>query len=134
MADWLILGHIEGIWYNEESVIVTVTEKTPTYKKKDGTRVESELLTWRVMFRNTFRKYLSDHFYQGLLVKIMGSIVPFSMTKERTVVEGYTIYGKSIEMAPYPSSTYRNEKRMLKESQMHDIGTPDAGSYNAPDF
>lgn len=134
MADFSILGHLEGIRYTDSNVIVTMTERRLGYKKKDGTQVESELITWRIMYRASFRKFIADHFSKGMLVKVKGIILPYAKTHEGEFVDGYTILGQTIDIAAYPSNTMRQEKQRIKDSQLHDVGTPSFKQYNEPDF
>lgn len=128
------LGHIEGIRYTETAVVVTASERRQGYKKKDGTIVDDELLTFRFLFKPYFRKYISEHFSSGMLVKIKGVMLPYAKDHEGSIVEGYSILGQTIDRAAYQTSTIRAEKRMIKESQSMSTQAPDLDAYNQPDF
>lgn len=134
MADVILCGHIVGIRYSDTSACVSITERRQGYKKKDGTIVNDELITYTVYFKAYFRKFISEHFSSGSLVKVYGVLLPYMKDKEGNTIEGYTIIGKTIDLAPYPSSTLRMEKKRIKESQLHSTGTPNLEEYNQSDF
>lgn len=134
MADIVFLGHIEGIRYNDTSIIVVASERKKGYKKKDGTIIDDELLSFRFIFKSSFRKYISEHFSSGMLVKIKGVLFPYAKDHQGNIIDGYSIIGQTIDLAPYPSNNIRIEKKRIKESQSASDETPDLNAFNQPDF
>lgn len=132
--DILFIGHIEGIRYTETAVIVTASERRKGYKKKDGTIVDDELLTYHFIYKPYFKKYISEHFSAGMLVKIKGTMLPYAKDHQGNIIEGYSIIGETINIAAYPSNNIRVEKRMIKQSQAASSEQPDLDAYNEPDF
>lgn len=134
MADVILCGHIVGIRYTETSAIVSLTERKQGYKKKDGTIVDDELLTYLVYFKAYFRNYISSHFNKGALVKIYATLLPYMKDHDGKTIDGFTLIGKTIDLAPYPSNTLRMEHKMIKDSLLHSVGTPNVDSYMQDDF
>jgi len=132
--DILFQGHIDGIRYNDTSVIVTASERKLGYKRRDGVIVDDEILSFRFIFKPYFRKYISEHFSSGMLVKIKGTMLPYAKDHEGNVVDGYSIIGQTIDLAPYPSNNIRMEKKRIKESIAASDEKPDLDAYNQPDF
>lgn len=134
MADIVFLGHIEGIRYNDTSIIIVASERKKGYKKKDGTIIDDELLSFRFIFKSSFRKYISEHFSSGMLVKIKGVLLPYAKDHQGNIIDGYSIIGQTIDLAPYPSNNIRIEKKRIKESQTASDEIPDLDAFNQPDF
>ena len=132
--DILFQGHVIGIRYTDTSVIVTASERKLGYRKKDGTRVDDEILTFRFIFKPYFRKYISEHFSNGMLVKIKGIMLPYAKDRQGSIVDGYSIIGQTIDVAPYPSNNIRLERKRIKESIAASDEMPDLDAYNQPDF
>lgn len=132
--DFNFIGHIDGIRFSDTAVFVTASERRQGYKKKNGEIVADDLLTFRFIFKPYFRKYISEHFYNGMLVKIKGVMLPYAKDHEGNIVEGFSLIGETINRTAYQTTTVRREKKLLKESQLHDIGTPDLNGFNEPDF
>lgn len=135
MADITLYGHIVGIRYKETCVNVTLVERKLGYKKKDGTKVKDELLTFVVTFKPYFKKYISSFFSTNMLVKVKGFLLPYIKTNENEVSsDGFTIIGQTIDIAPYPSTNMVQERKLIKESQNDVVAQPDLNDYNQPDF
>ena len=132
MANFDVTGFIVGIKYNENNVVVTILENKLGYKKKDGTYVNPLVLNWRITFKSYFKKYISGTFNSNMYVTIKGIILPHAFDSTG-VVEGYTIYGQTIDLAPMPKNTKR-EWKMQKDSQFHSQEQPDLAAYKADDF
>jgi len=124
-------GYIEGIRYTDNSVLVIGSERRSGYKRNDGVYVDEELLTFVFVFKEYFKKYISEHFSSGMLVKIKGFMLPY--TKEGDV-GGYTLIGQTIDLGSYPSNKARQEQKRIKESMRRMEGTPDVESYMQSDF
>lgn len=133
MASIQVTGFINTIKYLQTSVLVFVDEFYKGYKKGNGEIVEDKYLTWKIIFKNGLRNYINNHFNNGMLVTIKGEAFPYAIEKE-TIVDGYSFVGQTINMASYPRSSVKQEQRMIKESQLHQIGEPDLEAYNEPDF
>lgn len=134
MADFTILGFIEGIRYNEASVSVTLSERRLGYTKRDGTHVADEIISYRVVFKTYFKKYISSNFASGMLVKIKGILLPYAKDSEGNTIEGVTLIGQTIDREAYPKNSIRIERKMIKESQGNIDEEPDLKSFQAPDF
>lgn len=128
------LGHIDGIRYTDTAVIVTASERRQGYRKANGVIVPDDVLTFRFIFKPYFRKYLSEHFNKGMLVKIKGVMLPYAKDNQGNVIEGFTLLGQTIDRAAYQTTNIKAEKIMQKESQEHSTGSPDLDSYNQDDF
>lgn len=133
MAKFFVQGFINCIKYLPDACLVYVDEFKKGYKKHDGTVVDDKYLSWRVIYKGYFKKYISSHFSNGMLVDVMAEIMPYAVEKDK-VVDGYSCIGKTIDVASYPKYTVKMEKKMIKESA--DVGgeQPDLDSYNTPDF
>ena len=135
MADITLYGHIVGIRYKETCVNVTSVERKLGYKKKDGTKVKDELLTFVVTFKPYFKKYISSFFSTNMLVKVKGFLLPYIKTNENEISsDGFTIIGQTIDIAPYPSTNMVQERKLIKESQNEFTEQPNLHDYNQPDF
>lgn len=134
MADFTLYGFIEGIRYSEQSAAVTVSERKMGYRKKDGTYVDEDIVTFRVIFKEYFKKYLSTNFSEGMLVKVKGTLLPYVKDRDGNTNEGFTLLGQTIDREAYPKSTTRLEHRMIKESALHGEGTPDVEGFRQDDF
>lgn len=132
MADFQLLGRIEGCRYGETNVTVTLSEYKAGFKKNDGTRVEEKYITWKCIFKPYFKKFISSHFTSGMLVLVKGEIFPYAIHNGEET-EGYSMLGQTINLASFPKNL-RREIKMLKESQAHSTGTPNLEDYNTPDF
>lgn len=132
--DVLFLGHIEGIKYTQNSVIVIASERRKGYKKKDGTIVGDELLTFSFVFKPYFKKFISEHFAKGVLVKIKGIMLPYAKDADGNITTGYSIIGQTIDVAPYQTRSIKVEKKMINESAVGIQGTPDPSTFEANDF
>lgn len=128
------LGHIDGIRYTDSCVIVTASERRQGYRKVNGEVVADDILSFRFLFKPYFRKYISEHFNAGMLVKIKGVMLPYAKDNQGNTIDGFTLIGQTIDRAAYQTTNIRREKMMQKESQEHSSGVPDLDSYNTEDF
>lgn len=115
-------------------MIVTASESRIGYKKKDGSVIPEELLTFRFIFKPYFKKYIAEHFGAGMLVKIKGCLLPYAKDGEGKTTDGFSIIGQTIDRASYPSSKLRMEKRMIKESYGNSAEQPDLEGFETEDF
>lgn len=128
------LGIIDGVKYTDTAVIVTASESRLGYKKKDGSVIPEELLTFRFIFKPYFKKYIAEHFGAGMLVKIKGCLLPYAKDGEGKTIDGFSVIGQTIDRASYPSSKLRMEKRMIKESYGSSAEQPDLEGFEREDF
>lgn len=133
MAAFQLIGFINTIKYLPDALLVYVDEYKRGYKKQDGTIVSEKYMTWKIIFKSYFRKYVSAHFGDGMLVEIKGDILPYAIEKDK-LIEGYSVIGQTINMASYPKSTVKREIKMIKDSQSSTDEIPDLESYIEPDF
>lgn len=134
MADIQILGFIRQVKYLHDSCLVFIDEYKAGYKRADGTQVEERCLSWRCIFANYFKGFVSKHFGNGMLVTVKGEVLPYAMDKGK-VVEGYSVMGQMINRASYPKAGGRAEVQVLKESEsMLGDDSPNLEDYNNPDF
>lgn len=103
------------------------------YKRKDGVKVADKYYQWRVIFKQSFVKYISEHFANGLMVEIKGDASPFAVVQGKEV-EGYSVLGQTINIFGYPSASQMLEKKIIEQSQETSSGVPDVAAYNEPDF
>jgi hypothetical protein len=61
-------------------------------------------------------------------------MLPYAKDHEGNVVDGYSIIGQTIDLAPYPSNNIRTERKRIKESIAASDEKPDLDAYNQPDF
>lgn len=132
--DILFVGHIEGIKYADKSAIVTASEIRKGYKRKDGVKIDDELITFKFIFKPYFKNYLAAHFTKGMYVKIKGTMLPYAINHDGEMIDGYSIIGQTIDIAAYPTKYVRSEKRIIKESLAKSDETPDLNAYTFPDF
>ena len=133
MADIQVTGLISTIKYIENAVLVYVDEYKKGYKRQDGAIVDDKYVSWKVIFKDGLKNYISKFFGNGMLVTIKGEAMPYAIEKN-AVVEGYSFIGQCINRASYPRAAARAEHKMIKESLEHSNGTPDIDAYNQPDF
>lgn len=133
MADFTVIGYINNIKYLQDSCLVFLDEFRKGFRKKDGTIVDDKYLSWKCIFKPYFKKYINEHFNQGMLVQVKGEIMPYAIEKEH-LVDGYSVIGQTINVASFPRASVKQEAKMIKDSQMHASETPDLEGFNAPDF
>lgn len=133
MADFTVIGYINNVKYLQDSCLVFINEFRKGFRKKDGTIVDDKYLSWKCIFKPYFKKYINEHFNQGMLVQVKGEIMPYAIEKEH-FVDGYSVIGQTINVSSFPRASVKQEQRMIKDSQMHASETPDLEGFNAPDF
>ena len=133
MADFTVTGYINTRKYLPDSCLVFIDEFRRGYKKPNGEIVDDKYLSWKCIFKPYFKKFINDHFNQGMLVQIKGDVLPYSVDKEKNV-DGYSVIGQTINLASYPRASVKQENRMIKDSQLHGSITPDLDGHNKPDF
>lgn len=133
MADFTVTGFINTVKYLPDAALVFIDEFKRGYKKANGETVDDKYLSWKCVFKPYFKKYINEHFSNGMLVQVKGEILPYAI-QNQNIVEGYSVLGQTINLASFPRASVKQENKMIKESQMHDTATPNLDEYNKPDF
>lgn len=133
MASFEVTAFINTVKYLPDSVLVFLDEYRKGYRKSDGTIVDDKYLSWKVIYKPYFKKYISGHFSQGMLVKVKGEILPYAIEREK-LIDGYSIIGETINLASYPRASVKQEMRMINESQETSDEKPNLDEFNRPDF
>lgn len=74
MASFETTAFISQIKYLPNSVIVYLDEFHKGYKNSDGTIVDDRYVQFKTVWKPYFRKYINDHFSQGMLVQVKGEV------------------------------------------------------------
>lgn len=136
MADIQILGFIRQVKYLQDSCLVFIDEYKNGYKRSsDGVVVDGKFLSWTCIFKSYFKKYVSEHFGNGMLVQVKGEVLPYAVEHGESV-NGYTVMGQTLNVASYPRSGAKAEMRRVKDglSNANDVGKPDLDTYKEEDF
>lgn len=133
MADFTVTGFINTVKYLPNAALVFIDEFKRGYKKTNGETVEDKYLSWKCVFKPYFKKFINEHFSNGMLVQVKGEILPYAI-QHQNIVDGYSVLGQTINLASFPRASVKQENKMIKESQMHDTATPNLEDYNKPDF
>jgi hypothetical protein len=135
MASILIVGVISNIQYlpNHGGCVMLLSEFRRGYKRKDGVRVEDKIDQWKVIFRPSMTKFVSDHFSNGMAVEVKGDARPFAIEHDKAV-EGYSVLGQTVTLFSYPKPAESLERRAIQESQRTSCGMPDLSSLKEDDF
>ena len=134
MASWETNAFISQIKYlPNNSVLVYLDEYHCGYKRGDGSVVDEKYVTFKTIWKPYFKKYINEHFNNGMYVNVKGDMLPYCIENDG-IVDGYTIIGQTINLASFPKGSLRREIKMKKESELHSIGVPDVDSYLENDF
>lgn len=133
MASFEVIGLVNTIKYMPDHCLVFIDEFKKGYKKQDGTRVDDRYISWKCIFKPYFKKYINEHFSNGMLVQVKGEVMPYAIDHDR-LVDGYSVIGQTINMASYPKSMLKQERRMIKESLENSDEKPNLQDHLTPDF
>lgn len=135
MASFDVIGVIERITYlpQQGGCLLFLSEYRKGYKRKDGVRVDDRVDQWRIIFKQGLTKYISDHFSNGMTVRVKGDVRPFAV-EHGQFVEGYSVFGETCNLFSYPRQSAILEKRAIRESQQTSDGVPNVDAFNEPDF
>lgn len=133
MNRFILQGFINTIKYLPDACLVYVDDFESGYKRPNGEKVEDKYMTWKVIFSNGMKSFISKYFGNGLLVDIVAKMKPFEIEHDK-MINGYSCLGLSIQRASYPKATVKKELRMMKESQEMSDEKPNIEAYNEPDF
>lgn len=133
MASFECVGFINNIKYLQDSVIVFVDEYHKGYKKSNGSIVDDKYLSFKTIWKPYFKRYINEHFGNGMLVQVKGELLPYEIQKG-TIIDGYTVIGQTINLFSFPRASVRAEQKLIRDSETHGDGIPDIDEYNRPDF
>ena len=151
MAAFHVIGFINTIKYLSDACLVFIDDssgwlkidtrylysslrKDSGFNFKESTYiVEDKYISWKIIYKGYFKKYINTHFNNGMLVEVKGDIRPYAIEKEK-IIDGYSVIGETINIYSYPRASVKQEQRMVKDSQLHASGTPDLEAFNRPDF
>ena len=95
--------------------------------------VDDKYVTFKVIYKPYFKKFISEHFSKGMLVKVKGEVFPYAI-EHGEIKDGVSFIGETCNLYSFPRYNVKQENKMIKESQMHDTATPNLEDYNKPDF
>lgn len=133
MNRFIVQGFINTIKYLPDACVVYIDDFKKGYKKPNGEIVDDKYFSWKVIFKGYFKKYINEHFSNGMLVEIDAEMYPYAIQNGK-LIEGYSCLGKSIDISSYPRASVKQEQRMIKDSQLHGSEIPDLDGHNKPDF
>lgn len=133
MAAFSVIGFVDAVKVQQDFVLLFVSEYKKGYKKKTGEVVDDKYISWKVIFKSSFRKYIIDHFAKGMLVEVKGEVFPYAI-EHGEFKDGISVVGQCVNMFSYPRSSVKQELRMIKESQDTSTEQPNLDEFNREDF
>lgn len=135
MADFQVLGHITNIKHQQECVLIWIDEYKKGYRKQDGTIVDDKVLSWKCIFSGNASKraYINKYFNRGMLVQVKGELMPYAI-EQGEMVDGYSVFVQTINIACYPRQMIKTERKMIRESMDGAKEKPNIDAFNMPDF
>lgn len=133
MASFSVIGFVETIKLLQDSCILYLSEFKKGFKKGDGTVVDDRYMSWKIIFKGYFKKYLTEHFNKGMLVEVKGEVAPYAVDHEKTI-DGYSVIGQTCNLFSYPRYFVKSEMKMIKDGENSDMGQPNLDDFIKPDF
>lgn len=133
MASFEVIGFISNISYKQGCVLLFVDEYHKGYRKSDGTFVSEKCVSYKVIFKPYFKKYISEHFSVGMLVKVKGEVFPYAVEHGK-VKDGISILGQTCDLYSYPRSYAKDELKMVRDCENDEDAVPDLDGFSRPDF
>ena len=133
MASFYAVGFLESVKVLPDSCILFLSEYKKGYRKPDGTIVDDKYVSWKIIYKGYFIKYITSHFSKGMLVEVKGEVLPYAI-EHGQAVEGVSVIGQTCNMYSYPRYNVKIEKKMIKDSQLASDEKPDLESYMQSDF
>ena len=133
MASFSVIGFIDSIKIAGNGCLLFLSEFKKGYRKQGGESVCDRYVSWKVVFPPYFKKYLTEHFGNGMLVEVKGEVLPYAV-EHGTAVDGISVFGQCVNLFSYPRSAPKSECRMVKDGDSDDGEMPDVGGFTAPDF
>ena len=101
MAAFSVIGFIDAVKILPDSCILFLSEYKKGYRKTDGTIVDDKYVSWKVIYKGYFIKYITSHFGKGMLVEVKGEVLPYAI-EHGQAVEGVSVIGQTCNMYSYP--------------------------------
>lgn len=133
MAAFSVIGFIDAVKILPDSCILFLSEYKKGYRKSDGTIVDDKYVSWKIIFKGYFIKYITSHFGKGMLVEVKGEVLPYAI-EHGQAVEGVSVIGQTCNLYSYPRYNAKQELKMIKESQAVSNELPNLDDFNKPDF
>lgn len=133
MNRFILQGFINTIKYQPDCVFVMVDEYRKGYTKTNGERVDDKYLSWKIIFKPTFKTYIAKFFNHGMLVNIDAEMYPYAIEHNKQI-DGYSCIGLAINVASYPRASVKQELKMIKESQDASEEQPNLEDFKQVDF
>ena len=133
MAAFSVIGFIDAVKILPDSCILFLSEYKKGYRKTDGTIVDDKYVSWKVIYKGYFIKYITSHFGKGMLVEVKGEVLPYAIERGE-MVAGVSVIGQTCNIYSYPRYGLKQEQKMIKESQEVSNELPDLDDFNKPDF
>ena len=133
MAAFSVIGFVEALKPLPDSCILFLSEYKKGYRKSDGTIVDDKYVSWKIIYKGYFIKYLTTHFSKGMLVEVKGEVLPYAI-EHGQAVEGVSVIGQTCNIYSYPRYNAKQEVKMIKESQLNSDEEPDLDTFIQPDF
>ena len=133
MASFQCVGFVEALKILSDSCILFLSEYKKGYRKSDGTIVDDKYVSWKIIYKGYFIKYITSHFGKGMLVEVKGEVLPYAI-EHGQAVEGVSVIGQTCNIYSYPRYGAKQEQKMIKESQAVSNELPDLEDFNKPDF
>ena len=133
MAAFSVIGFIDAVKILPDSCILFLSEYKKGYRKSDGTIVDDKYVSWKVIYKGYFIKYITSHFGKGMLVEVKGEVLPYAI-EHGQAVEGVSVIGQTCNLYSYPRYNVKQELKMIKESQIASNEQPDLEDFNTTDF
>lgn len=133
MNRFIVQGFINTIKYLPDACVVYIDDFKKGYKKPNGEVVDDKYFSWKIIFKGYFKKYINEHFSNGMLVEIDAEMYPYAIQNGK-LIDGYSCLGKSIDISSYPRASVKQEARMIKESQETSTELPNLDDHIKPDF
>ena len=133
MAAFSVIGFIDAVKILPDSCILFLSEYKKGYRKTDGTIVDDKYVSWKIIYKGYFIKYITSHFGKGMLVEVKGEVLPYAIERGE-MVAGVSVIGQTCNLYSYPRYNVKQESKMIKESQAVSNEVPDLDDFNKPDF
>ena len=105
MAAFSVIGFIDAVKILPDSCIIFLSEYKKGYRKADGTIVDDKYVSWKVIYKGYFIKYITSHFGKGMLVEVKGEVLPYAI-EHGEMVAGVSVIGQTCNI--YSSYSHSN--------------------------
>lgn len=133
MAAFSVIGFVDNIKLIDGACLLFVSEFKKGYTKQNGEVVDDKYISWKIIFGEYFRKYLTQHFGRGMLVEVKGDVLPY-VIEHGEVRDGLSVIGQTCNLFSFPRSNVKQELRMIKESQEPNGAQPNVEEFQRDDF